>query len=509
MAQQEDDIKVGLLLMAQESVMSNLPFVSDDFGMDWEPAKVTLTAESISYTMEEGGDSGSIPLSRIMAVAPEEIDDLSCLSLKVEEPGEDDEKVHRLRCTERADEDDLQQWKMAILMNVEAARDAERARNGHVFQASPVRPSSPSGPNTHPKSEGSSAERRSSGGKLEGLENELAAPILEEAAAAGPTAAETISTKTRTFEETPREGQTETDAMKWAASKEDQAQGEEAALWKAKWEASEERVAVLTKERVDSEAMEAEHGELVSKLESMREEEVSEWRERCKTREAEVERWRDKCIQAEAAAATAQKAAEEGDAARGGEEEALLRRVSELEGRLEEARQAAEETDGEHASMVAKLQAMQEEENASLHQQIAQLKISLEAQASVASTTVNPEDSPEWEAKTAALLEKQKTALKSVMDTKLEECDAKTKALEAEKADLASQLATATAQVEKAEAQLAEQREDKEATEEADKAVQLQLEAAAAKEKSLQKKIEELQAEVKELQDLLLEDDDD
>jgi len=350
----------------------------------------------------------------------------------------------------------MQQWKMDILMAAEKVRIDEQIRNGQHVRSYGA-PTSP-GPNTHPRSEEGAARHE----KIDEPED------LEEQQMK---LKHTISLKGRDFLETPREEDVAKDARIWALEKEKEAEA-------------------------------LEHHELVSKLEAMREEEVSEWREKCKTREAEAQSWRDRCELAQQSTAAAQGEGDEALKARCEESEG---KVVLLEHKLQESLQRLEETETEHQELVAKLEAMHAEEYAELEAQIARQQAQLEAVPGAASPGNSAE---EWEAKTAELLGQQKTALGAIMEAKLAEGQAELESKTAE-------LARVQAQLEELERTAGADREDLqdeidqlEATQQGEKAEHLQIAgqlhteleelrlSAAAKEREMTQQLKLLQASI-------------
>jgi len=486
--------KEGTLLMSRESVMSKLPFMDSDFAMEWEPCWLRLTAHSITFIEEAGGDGngGSIPLKDIVAIQPEEFEDITCLSLKVEEIGDEEETVHRIRSAEGAVENDLQQWKIAILMGIESARDEERLRNGQVVRGSPSRPSSPSGPNTHPKS----AEKKERGGEAMG-----SLKMLEEKEEKKDTAGEESSTLKEASEKAP-----DMDRMINLES--------ELISLKKSYQLSEERLAVLLKEQASykeaTEGASIQHLEALKQAEATREEEVASWCGKYEAMEADSNLWKAKA-EAESSSSVEGK----------GKAGELEQKVLELEGEVQKQEKEAEELNLEHGEMVAKLESMREEEVTRLEGELEEMKKRVEDKAGENNGNAEWEAKysslleqqkkieADWEAKTAGVLEQQKTALKEAMELKLKGAELKAEEvlatrLEESKAANQQDIQWLEARLQESNELVTSQAEEIEALKGDDNPILLGL---TAQVKNLTEEKLALEAEKKELEDMLLADE--
>lgn len=126
------------------------------FGTSWDKFWFRLSNKALVYVNSDSGEGDTIQLESIVAVIPEDVDDVSCLLLKVAS-NDGSEKCHRLRALPDEhghDTDLLQEWKMSILMSVESCRQENETRRqetvptesvgAHPEDHSDVPPPSPS-----------------------------------------------------------------------------------------------------------------------------------------------------------------------------------------------------------------------------------------------------------------------------------------------------------------------------------------------------------------------------
>ena len=116
--------KDGMLLLARPAL--GLSFLSSLFGVEWEEVSVQLSAHSISYP------HGTVALSTIVAVQHQEVDDCTCLCIKLRIGDTDDTAVHWLRSLDGAKDTELPEWKIAILTKIEAATNGQKILNGQT-----------------------------------------------------------------------------------------------------------------------------------------------------------------------------------------------------------------------------------------------------------------------------------------------------------------------------------------------------------------------------------------
>jgi len=468
------EFKEGRLLRAKAALGITV-FGGDDggglFGTTWAQCWFKLSPKNITYEDTDGDSGGTLDLTSIVAVQPEEVEDIPCLLLKVQPQGtyEDDAIALRIRSM-NGHGDDLREWKLAILRNVECARDEERMRNGQVIRSPSIHgASSPrnshssqgegssSGPNTRPKS--SESPQRSQHNKLDDKLDQTTEQTTEqpENSAWIPYDVETkqkqaligtISLKGRDFVTTPRDGETEQHVHQWALQKEQAAEeAAEGKLWQAKWEEEHERSTKLQQELQNAvtqrEDLEKEHEELVIKLEAMREEEVSEWRERVIA--AEQALGDADCLKADEACSVTALAASE---ARLQELEEAMVAKQMSESRVQELEMVLASSEEEHQELITKLEAMREEDTAALESQLAACQDQLEAARS--SVQSGGPSEQEWETRTKTLLEEQKAALKEVMEARIKEaCEAAIASVE--QAQISAAVADAVEEVKREE----------------------------------------------------------
>ena len=80
------------------------------FGTSWDKFWFRLSNKALAYVNSDSGEGDTIQLENIVAVIPEDVDDVSCLLLKVA-ASDGTEKCHRLRALpdEHGQDNDLLQ----------------------------------------------------------------------------------------------------------------------------------------------------------------------------------------------------------------------------------------------------------------------------------------------------------------------------------------------------------------------------------------------------------------
>jgi len=111
MAAVEVKTKTGVLRMARESFS----------GQSWEHATVQVTATAINFAFTAMDDEGSIPLSQVVAVEPEDIGDECCLTVTLHEGNATESLIYKFRAAEEVSNPMkvLSDWKIVLLCNME------------------------------------------------------------------------------------------------------------------------------------------------------------------------------------------------------------------------------------------------------------------------------------------------------------------------------------------------------------------------------------------------------